>query len=717
MPFTDNPFGVITVILAVAAGLAALGYRFRQPLIIAFLAAGILVGPSALGLVEGPGEIDLLAHIGISLLLFVVGLRLDVGMIRTVGPVALATGLGQVLFTSLLGYAIASLCGLPPVSAVYVAVALTFSSTIIIVKLLSDKKEIDSLHGRIAVGFLIVQDIVAILALIALTAFGGEAPAGRSFTVQALLIAGKGIGLLLLVYLLMRRALPWLMAYLARSQELLVLFSISWAIALSTAAEILGFSKEVGAFLAGVSLASTEQRDAVAGRLTVLRDFLLLFFFIDLGARLDLGQFRGELLPAGVLSLFVLVGNPLIVMVIMGAMGYRRRTGFMCGLAVAQISEFSLILGALGLRLGHIAPSDMSLITLVGIITICASTYLILYSGPIYSLLSPLLRIFERKNPFREGKEDSLAHPAGRDLTILVGLGSYGSELAGHLIRRGRPLLAVDFDPRAVERGRRKTIAAVYGDAADPEVLALLPLRRTGWVVCAVSDPALNLALPRLLRAAGFAGRYAASARDHSEVPRLRTSGAYIVLRPFSDAAEQASEVLTGAMQALPVFADWPAAIQEISLRSGSVFSGQAIRELPLRDELNVTVLAVSRAGRIDFDPPPDFVLYPGDRVALLGAPENLPDAVERMGRREEGGTESAFASGEVEVAPGSPAAGRSLKEIRFRDRYGVSVIGIRRGEARIVSPGGGETIRAGDRLVIVGKPDQVGRLRAAGLA
>jgi len=717
MLFPDNPFGEITVILALAAILAAIGYRFRQPLIIAFLAAGILVGPSVLGLVEGPGEIDLLAHIGISLLLFVVGLRLDVGMIRTVGSVALATGLGQVFFTSLVGYAIAFSCGLPPTSAVYVAVALTFSSTIIIVKLLSDKKEIDSLHGRIAVGFLIVQDIVAILALIALTAFGGEAPAGRSFTGAALAIAGKGIGLLALVYLLMRRILPRLMAYLARSQELLVLFAITWAVALSTAAELLGFSKEVGAFLAGVSLASTEQRDAVAGRLTVLRDFLLLFFFIDLGARLDLGQFRGELLPAAVLSLFVLIGNPLIVMIIMGAMGYRRRTGFMCGLAVAQISEFSLILAALGLRLGHITPSDMSLITLVGIFTICASTYMILYSGPLYALLSPALKIFERRNAFREGHENSVAHAGGKDLTILVGLGSYGGELAGHLVRRGRSVLAVDFDPRAIATGRGRGISAVYGDAADPEVLAQLPLRQASWVVCAVSDPALNLALPRLLRLSGFAGRFAASARDHSQVARLRTSGAYIVLKPYSDAAEQASEVLTGAMQALPVFTDWPAAIQEISLRAGSIYAGRAFREIPLRSEMNVTVLAISRAGRIGFDPPPDFVLYPGDRVALLGAPENLPDAVERLGRREEGGADSAFASGEVEVVAGSSAAGRSLQEIRFRDRYGASVIGIRRGEERIVSPGGDERILAGDRLVVVGKPVQVDRLRSSGLS
>jgi Kef-type K+ transport system membrane component KefB/Trk K+ transport system NAD-binding subunit len=718
MGTADALFGTVALILALAATLAALGYRFRQPLIISFLVAGVLAGPSGIGLIGGePGGLDLLAHIGISLLLFVVGLRLDVGMIKTVGPVALATGLGQVFFTSLGGYLIAAAFGLSVVSAMYVAVALTFSSTIIIVKLLSDKKEIDSLHGRIAVGFLIVQDIVAILALIALTAFGGDAPEGRSFAAQALFIAVKGVGLLGMVYLLMRRVLPLLADYLARSQELLVLFAVTWAVALATAAERLGFSKEVGAFLAGISLASIEQRDDIAGRLTVLRDFLLLFFFIDLGARFDLGLLRGNLTPAAVLSLFVLVGNPLIVMAIMGTMGYRRRTGFMCGLAVAQISEFSLILGVLGLRLGHISPADMSLITVVGVATIFASTYMILHSGRLYAFLSPALRIFERRHPSREARDDSAAQPAGGDLTILIGLGGYGRELARNLIRRGRSVLAADFDPRAIARARREGIAAVYGDAADPEVLSQFPLARAIWVVCTVSDPSLNMAFPRLLRTAGYSGRFAAVARDPMHVERLHSSGAYIVLRPYSDAADQAADVLTGAMQAMPAFGDWPAALREITLRAGSVFAGRTIRDLPLRTDLKVTVLAVSRAGRIDFDPPPDFVLYPGDRVALLGAPEDLTSAVERLGQRVEGNRPSlpsAFVFGEVSVSDGFPSAGKKLAEARFRDRHGVSVIGIRRDEERIMSPGGQVQILTGDLLLVVGGAEQVGRLQEA---
>jgi Kef-type K+ transport system membrane component KefB len=399
----ENGFTEVAVLLAIVTVIAAIGRLLRQPLIVAFIAAGILVGPSAFSLIEFNEQIELLAQMGIALLLFVVGLKLDLHIIRTMGPVALATGLGQVLFTSVFGYLIALALGLSPISSLYVGVALTFSSTIIIVKLLSDKKEIDSLHGRIAVGFLIVQDIVVVLVMIALTAMGaGNDAAPDQLLTTMLWVLAKGFAFLTGIALLMKFVLPVVSRQMAQSAELLILFAVSWAVTLAPIGELLGFSKEVGAFLAGVSLASTPYREVIGARLVSLRDFLLLFFFIELGSGLDVTALTGQLVPALVLSAFVLIGNPLIVMTIMGFMGYRKRTGFLAGLTVAQISEFSLILAALGLSLGHLDRSIVGLITLVGLITISGSTYLILYSHPLYQRLAPLLSIFERKHPDRE---------------------------------------------------------------------------------------------------------------------------------------------------------------------------------------------------------------------------------------------------------------------------------------------------------------------------
>jgi len=212
-------FTEMAALLLLAAGVGALAVRLRQPLIVAFIAVGILVGPSVLGWVSANDRVDLLAKLGISLLLFVVGLKLDLNIIRTMGPVALATGLGQVIFTSIIGYVIALALGMTPIAALYVAVALTFSSTIIIVKLLSDKREVDTLHGRIALGFLIVQDLVVVLAMIGLNALSETS--GAPATQVAITVAAKGGAFLVVIGLTTRYILPRLLHLLSRSQELL----------------------------------------------------------------------------------------------------------------------------------------------------------------------------------------------------------------------------------------------------------------------------------------------------------------------------------------------------------------------------------------------------------------------------------------------------------------------------------------------------------------
>ncbi|MBL1432368.1 MAG: cation:proton antiporter [Gammaproteobacteria bacterium] len=543
-PIFSDVFTEMAVLLLVAAIVGAIGARLRQPLIVAFIVVGIVVGPSVLGWVSADDQVDLLAQLGIALLLFVVGLKLDLHIIRTMGPVALATGLGQIFFTSVIGYFIATALGMPPVTALYVAVALTFSSTIIIVKLLSDKREVDALHGRIAIGFLIVQDIAVVLVMIGLTALG-EADGATSLGWEAIKVLVKGGLFIATLGLLMRYILTPLMHQLARSPELLVLFAIAWAVALGAAGEHLGFSKEVGAFLAGVSLASTPYREAIGARLVGLRDFLLLFFFIDLGAGLDMNTVGAQVVPAIILSLFVLIGNPLIVMTILGAMGYRKRTGFLAGLTVAQISEFSLIMGALGLSLGHIDADTMGLITLVGLITISVSTYMILYSHSLYERISPWLGVFERKRAHREAAQDGNAEQGGYDV-ILFGLGRFGSGIAQELQQRGHRVLGIDFDPDLVRRHESNGYIVHYGDAEDPEFLTTLPLGQVRWVLSSVREMSVNLTLLRSLRDHDYKGRVAVTAHTTNNAEKLKEAGADQVLIPYTDAAAKAVDNLFG---------------------------------------------------------------------------------------------------------------------------------------------------------------------------
>jgi len=540
-------FYEMAVILALATTAGIVGVLLKQPLLIAFIVAGILAGPGALDLIRSAGHLNVLADIGVAVLLFLIGLKLDLHIIRSLGRVAAATGLGQVAFTSLVGFAICLGLGLDVLTSVYVAIALTFSSTIIVVKLLTDKREVDSLHGRIAIGFLIVQDIVVVVAMVALSSFGlgtGSNPAGFSTP----MVLGSSVLLLIGLGLFMRFAAEPLIARIARYPELLVTATLTWAVLLAALADWIGLGKELGGLLAGISVASTSYRDAIASRLASLRDFLLLFFFLMLGSRLNFGVLGDQMIPALVLSIFVLIGNPVIVLAIMGAMGYRKRTGFLAGLTVAQISEFSLIFIAMGLTLGHVSQEAVSLVTLVGLVTIALSTYMIIYSHELYRVLEPLLGPFERQVAHSE--QDIAGKQKDFDM-ILFGLGRYGNALAQVLHDHGVRVFGVDFDPAALADWRGRGLPGMFGDATDPEFPASLPLQGVSCVI--IATPPLIPGTPQedsqaivkeSLRRIGFKGRIAMRSHDRSDGQRIVDAGADIVLSPFYDAATRAAELL-----------------------------------------------------------------------------------------------------------------------------------------------------------------------------
>lgn len=541
----ERAFAEIALLLLACALAGALFVRLRQPALVAYIVVGILAGPSALHLVSAHDPIDLLAQVGVAVLLFVVGLKLDLHHVRHLGPVALATGLGQLAFTIVIGFALILALGRGWVEALYVAVALTFSSTIIIVKLLSDKRELDSLHGRIAVGFLIVQDLAVVVAMMAMSSLRGAGAAGDGALPWLEVAASLGArlaGAAVLLAVLMRWVLPRLVATMARSQELLLVFGMAWGVALAALGEWAGFSKEAGAFLAGFSLASTPYREAIGARLAGVRDFLLLFFFIDLGAKLELSTLGAELVPALLLSAFVLIGNPLIVMAIMGWMGYRRRTGFMAGLTVAQISEFSIVFVAMGISLGHVGASALGLTTLVGLITITVSTYMILYAQPLYERLPPWLGAFERRNPWREAGAQAAGDLAAAPEVVVLGLGRYGARLAQRLHDDGLRVLGVDFDPEVAEALRGRGLDIRFGDSQDHAFLESLPLERAAWIVSTLPDLHSNRELLRALRERSLEGEVAIVARDDLQGAALKQAGAPVVLYPVRNAVDYVAE-------------------------------------------------------------------------------------------------------------------------------------------------------------------------------
>lgn len=544
-------FEEMAALLVMSAVIGFLGILLRQPLIVSFIAVGLIAGPSGFDVVRSDAQISLLSELGIAVLLFLVGIKLDVKLIRSLGAVSLMTGLGQIFFTSIFGFLIGLTLGLDTITSLYVAVALTFSSTIIIVKLLSDKREIDSLHGQIALGFLIVQDLVVVLAMIILSAVGIGTGEGHG-SINILTALGSGIALVGLVMLFVRYVADSLTERLARAPELLVIFAIAQAAMFAAIADFVGLSKEVGGLLAGISLASTPYRETIAARLSPLRDFLLLFFFIALGATLNLSLLGAHVAGAVVFSLFVLIGNPLIVLGIMGYMGYRKRTGFFAGLTVAQISEFSLIFIAMGVSLGHVTEDALGLTTMVGLVTIATSTYMITYSHQLYRLFEPLLDVFERKGSPREPGGDTLYGAREYDL-VIFGLGRLGTAIGLRLKNKGLRVLGVDFNPMAVRQWRELGLEAEYGDATDAEFLAGLPLDHAQWIVSTIPIHPTGLShedtrktLLQLTPATGFRGKIAVTSHNRLDTEDLLASGADFVLEPFQDAADRAVELLCG---------------------------------------------------------------------------------------------------------------------------------------------------------------------------
>lgn len=485
-----NLFIELTIIVGVAAVVSAVMRLLRQPLIIGYILTGLLVGPFVWNLLQSVEVYSFFSEIGIAILLFTVGLNLNLHVIKEFGRVALITGVGQVLITSGIGYVICVALGFDYLTSFYLSVALAFSSTIIILKLLSDKGDLEKLYAKISIGFLLVQDLIVILLLFLVPLFTRDAV----HVATILPLIGAGLGLLAIIIIITRYVLPRIASFLASSLEMLFLFAIAWGFAIASLFKGVGFSLESGALIAGVALSTLNVRHEISARLMPLRDFFIMLFFVMLGAQMHLGDLWGLLFVAVLLSAFVLIGNPIILMAIMGMMGYRKRTSLQTGCTVAQISEFSLIFVAMGVAYQHIDVQILSLITLVGLITIFGSTYLVTYSDAIYRLLEPYLGFFERKTT-RE--KEVQTHPYR---IFLFGCNRIGTDFMKAFTALGKDFLVIDHNPLIVAQLQQNHVPVAYGDASNIDFLAELDYSALEIVVSTIPDMETNQLIHRMIK-------------------------------------------------------------------------------------------------------------------------------------------------------------------------------------------------------------------------
>lgn len=532
----DHVFSELSLVIVVTVVVSIIMRLIKQPLILGYILSGLLVGPAGFNLIHSTELFDSFSEIGIALLLFIIGMGMHIAEFRKLGKVVLFAGFNSLLFITLLGFATATVLGYGKTEAFIIGLAMFFSSTIIIVKILSDKKEQNRLHGQIAIGVILLEDLIATLALLFIAA--GKAGGGFD-PAQLLTLGAKAVFLLLFLALCSKLVLPRVAKYMATNQELLFLAAIAWGFGIATLFEIAGFSIEIGALFAGVALATSPFVQEISARLRPLRDFFIVIFFIALGEQLDVESLSNALIPALILSAIVIVGKPFIVTSTAGLLGYTKRVSFKAGINLSQISEFSIILVLAAVGAGMVRPEVSSIITIVAIITIASSTYLMMYDDKLFTYFDKIkLKLFEKESVYKEKiTTRSYEH-------ILLGYHHGGHEFIKTFREMKKRFLVIDYDPEVIDILVRQKINYLYGDATDVELLMEAGIDKSKMIVSTINDHKTNLFVVNLIMQMNPKALIICHANNIDEATALYDLGVSYVMIPHHVGSEKMSALI-----------------------------------------------------------------------------------------------------------------------------------------------------------------------------
>jgi len=523
-------FTEISIIIALGASISLIMRLLRQPLIIGHIITGIVAGPSFLKIIESQETFAGLSEMGVALLLFIIGLDLSVKTFARVGKAIFITTAVQVGIISAIGYASASALGFGRLESAIIGLGLALSSTIIIVKLLNDKRETGRLYAQIAIGVLLLQDIIATFAKVGLAAKTNNNGSVMSFVFLGL----RGLLLTVVLFGLVKYIIPRISNTLERNKELLLLFSLGWGLGFALLFTKAGFSLEIGALLAGVSLAGLGYSGEMASRLKPLRDLFLVLFFITLGQNLSPDKLTQVIVPAFLLSLVVIILKPLTVLISLGTLGYTKRASFKTAISMSQVSEFSLVFLAAAYASGLISDKASATLSLTALITFAVSTYLIQYDNSLFSLLEHRLRLFERKVT-KFGQHDA----AQKYPLVLIGYRKGGQEFIRTFKNMGKRFVVVDYDPENIEILERKHTHVIYGDATDPELLDEINLDESKLIVSTIGDKESNVFLAHWLATHNPSAVFICTAERAEYATELYDEGASYVMMPHYIGSEK----------------------------------------------------------------------------------------------------------------------------------------------------------------------------------
>lgn len=526
----DSIFVQLAIILGLASVIGYATHKFKLPLLIAYLLGGLILAAAAIFDLGSSAALNFLPEIGIAFVLFLVGMEMDLREIRKLGKAILLSSTLQIIISSIAGFVIARLLGFAPTESVFLGVGLSFSSTIVVIKLLLEKNELSSLYGKLAVGILLLEDLVAVLILLGLTVSPSIFHFGLQQALPIVAFVLK-VGLLFGgAFLVNRFVLPKVFSAVSESMELLFLTALAWCFIFVSFAISLGFSVVIGAFLAGVGLAASPFHYQIQGKVKPLRDFFVTLFFVYLGTQVNFADLGNSFPAILAFSLYAVLAKPVIFLLVLGSFGFRKHTMFQTSVNLSNISEFSLIILLVGLQMEVVSGSALTVIALSLIISTIISSLMVAKSNKLYKILKKTVAFFERKNFYHELElpgDGSFANHV-----VVVGAHRVGGEIVKFLQKEKVNVVVLDFNPHLVEVLLKQKFSVLYGDIGDPEVFDSLNLRRAKMVVSTSPSLADNKLLLEELHYRGIDISVIVRAETAREAKVLYKAGADYVIIP-----------------------------------------------------------------------------------------------------------------------------------------------------------------------------------------
>ncbi len=522
----------VGVIIAFAALLGLISKFLDQPLLVGYIFAGIIIGPQVLGLVENTVIIREFQELGIALLLFIVGLEIDISKLKDVGGVILGTALAQVLMMFGVGFWIMFLLGFDPLTSIYVGLIVAFSSTAVLIKMISDSDDIDTLHGRITLGILLIQDILVVMSLSVLSTLN---------SVQAEVLLSsllKGGGMLALAIVMSHYIVPALFKLIEDSHELIFIISLAVLFGFISISRNADLSIAVGGFMAGLSLTAFPYNIEIGERARSVRDFFVTIFFVSLGMGVNVGELSSYILPFTLLLGVTLLLKPFIIDMMMSLLNYSKKTSFYTAISLGQTSEFSLVIALSGVLLGHIGDEILSLAAALLITSVMFTSYSLKYKEWVYRNFRDLLIDFGGRGEIGEDEAELSGH------TVLCGADVRGSRILEFFEDTDEEVVVVDYNPDVIRDMDARGVKAIYGDVADPEILSKANLSEASSVISTVPGEEASLYMLNYMENNNPEAEVIVSARDTESALRMYKEGAEYVLYYEMLAANEAKDLV-----------------------------------------------------------------------------------------------------------------------------------------------------------------------------